>query len=359
MNDMSRSDQAIAFRTVENLTTAVVALDANLSLAYINPAGESLFDVSARKAHGMPISELLPSYPEIHSSLEQALRSNRSFSERELQLELTGKRHVTVDCIVTPMVEPGEAPMLLVEWLLLDRHLRISREEHLIVQHHATSELIRGVAHEVKNPLGGLRGAAQLLERELESDELKEYTQIIIAEADRLKNLADRMLGPNQLPKLAEVNIHEVLERVRQLVRVEAPSGIKLTIDYDPSLPNLIGDNDQLVQAVLNIVRNAVQALGDTGTITLRTRIQRQFTIGHTRHNLVIRLDIIDDGPGISAELQERIFYPMVTGRADGTGLGLSIAQSLINQHHGLIECTSEPGNTVFTLLLPLEPEHE
>lgn len=356
---MDEQSREIAFRATENLTVAMMALDSDMRLTYINPAGENLFGVSARKAIGMTLESLLPGYTHIHESLRQALTNDQSFSERELPLVIAGKRQVTVDCIVTPMQEPNQQPMLLVEWLLLDRHLRISREENLIVQHNATSALVRGMAHEIKNPLGGLRGAAQLLERELNSAELKEYTTIIIEEADRLKNLVDRMLGPNQLPRLQDVNIHQILERVRTLVAAEAPASIKIERDYDPSLPDMIGDNDQLLQALLNIVRNAVQALGERGTITLRSRIQRQFTIGQKRHKLVIRLDIVDDGPGIAPELLESIFYPMVTGRAEGTGLGLSIAQTLINQHHGLIECTSEPGNTIFTLLLPLEPDNE
>ncbi len=219
--------------------------------------------------------------------------------------------------------------------------------------------MIRGLAHEIKNPLGGLRGAAQLLERELPDPQLTEYTKIIIDEADRLQNLLNRMLGPNTLPNLRETNIHHVLERVRSLVLAEAPPGIEITRDYDPSIPNLNADSDQLIQAALNLVRNAVQALGQHGSIILRTRAQRQITIGHERHRLVLTLEVIDNGPGIPQEIQERIFYPMVTGHANGTGLGFSIAQSLINRHGGLIECTSEPGNTIFRILLPLENAHD
>jgi two-component system nitrogen regulation sensor histidine kinase GlnL len=218
--------------------------------------------------------------------------------------------------------------------------------------------LIRNLAHEIKNPLGGLRGAAQLLEQEFADQSLKEYTQIIIGEADRLRNLVDRMLGPIRPPVYDDVNIHEVLERVRTLVLAEIGDGIHIEQDYDPSIPLLKGDADQLIQAVLNIVRNAVQALEGQGVILIRTRVQRQYTIGHTRHKLVARLDIIDNGPGISKERLEEIFYPMISGRIDGTGLGLSIAQVLVSQHGGLIECESRPGKTVFTLLLPLECEH-
>ena len=236
----------------------------------------------------------------------------------------------------------------------MDWRLRISREENIIAQHHTTRALVRNLAHEIKNPLGGLRGAAQLLERELPDPALREYTRIIIGEADRLRNLVDRMLGPNQLPIHSDVSIHEIMERVRSLVEAEAPSGVRIERDYDPSIPPLWGDADRLIQAMLNVVRNAVQAVGRRGVITLRSRVQRQYTIGAKRHKLVARLDVVDDGPGIPPGQQEQIFYPMISGRPDGTGLGLSIAQSIINQHGGLIECASRPGETVFTLLLPL-----
>jgi two-component system nitrogen regulation sensor histidine kinase GlnL len=244
------------------------------------------------------------------------------------------------------------------ELVQLDRHLRISQDEQWLSQHSAARKMIRGLAHEIKNPLGGLRGAAQLLDGELREEGLKEYTRIIIAEADRLHKLVDRMLGPNNRLHKQEINIHEILEHVRNLVLAEAPGGIELIRDYDPSLPWLWGDRDLLIQAVLNIVRNALQSLGDSGRITLRTRILHKFTIDHTRHRLVIRADIMDNGPGIPEPLQDTLFYPMVTGRDEGTGLGLTIAQTLINQHRGLIECQSRPGHTVFTVLLPVEAAH-
>jgi two-component system nitrogen regulation sensor histidine kinase GlnL len=249
--------------------------------------------------------------------------------------------------------DPSSGLGLLVELTPLDRQLRISREENLLAQQSVSRALTRNLAHEIKNPLGGLRGAAQLLERELADPALKEYTSIIIGEADRLQNLVDRMLGPNSIPRKREINVHQVVERVRQLVAAEVPSRVRLIRDYDPSIPPLVGDPDQLIQAVLNIVRNAMQAVGKEGDITLRTRTLRQFTIGHVRHKLVIKIDIVDTGPGIPAEIMEQIFYPMVSGRPGGTGLGLSIAQTIISQHGGLIECTSEPGNTCFSLLLP------
>jgi two-component system nitrogen regulation sensor histidine kinase GlnL len=245
-----------------------------------------------------------------------------------------------------------------VELEQVDRHLRISMEEQLVAQQNAARMLLRGLAHEIKNPLGGLRGAAQLLEGELDDEELREYTKIIMEESDRLQSLVDRMLAPNKPPRKSRLNIHRILERVRQLVQVEAPPGVLLERDYDPSLPLVDGDSDQLIQAILNIVRNAAQAVGKTGRIVIRTRIHRQVTVGYRCSRRAVKIDVVDDGPGISPELMGQMFYPMVTGRADGTGLGLSIAQSLIHQHGGFIECSSEPGNTVFSIFLPLEKDH-
>ena len=243
----------------------------------------------------------------------------------------------------------------MLELQAVDNHLRLYKEENLLSQQNTVRLLVRGLAHEIKNPLGGLRGAAQLLDMELQDAELKEYTKIIIAESDRLQGLMDKMLGPNKLPNKKALNIHEVIERVRQLVRAEASGTLFIKCDYDPSIPDLHGDKDQLIQALLNIVRNAVQAMNNNGNIVLKTRIVRNVTIGRKLYKLAIKCDIIDNGPGIDSEMMNQIFYPMITGRADGTGLGLSIAQNLINQHNGLIKCHSDPGNTVFSIFLPLE----
>jgi two-component system nitrogen regulation sensor histidine kinase GlnL len=340
---------------LDNLTTAVVLLGEDLRLRYMNPAAEELFDISVGRMLGRPVEDLFWNAELTPETLRQALRSGHPFTDRELGLELPGRRQVTVGCTVTPLLTPGAPVELLVEMERVDRHLRIAREETLIAQQQAARLLVRGLAHEVKNPLGGLRGAAQLLERELHDPALKEYTGIIIGEADRLQELVDRLLGPHSLPRKRSINIHEVLERVRTLVLAEAPESLSVVRDYDPSIPELNADPDQLIQALLNIVRNAVQALEGRGRITLRTRTVRRFTIGHKCYRVVLRVDIIDNGPGIPKELLENIFYPMVTGRPDGTGLGLSIAQFLISQHAGLVECDSRPGRTVFRLHLPLE----
>lgn len=343
-------------RILESLNTAVLVFDRSLRLDYLNPAGEMLLAVSARQAQGQSLHDLLPSALELSDRLKQAFEEDQPYAEHGVHLHLPSGQDITVDCTVTPMFDPATGTQLLVELNQMDRHLRIAREENILEQHQAARQLVRGLAHEIKNPLGGLRGAAQLLERELDDEDLKEYTRIIIGEADRLRSLVNRMLGPNQLPQMRACNIHQIVEHVRNLVAAEGHSGLKLVRDYDPSIPDFKADPEQLIQAILNIVRNAMQALHGPGRITLRTRTQRQFTIGQKRHKLVVRVDVIDDGPGIPPEMLETIFYPMVTGRAEGTGLGLSIAQSLVNVHGGLIECASRPGHTEFTILLPLEP---
>lgn len=338
----------------EHMSTAVVLLDGQLRVRYLNPAAESLFSISARQVVGLPLSVIAAGMEPLEGCARQAHDSGVAFTDRERRLTTPAQQTVTVDATVTPLPDG----CLLLELIHLDRHLRISREHQLLTQHRAIRELVRGLAHEIKNPLGGLRGAAQLLERELPDDSLKEYTQVIIQEADRLQTLVNGLLGPNVRPQRRSINIHEVMERVRHLVQAEAPPAVKIVRDYDPSIPPLVAEPGQLIQAVLNLVRNALQAVGDHGQITLRTRTQRQFTIGETTHKLVVRIDIIDNGPGIPADLVDRIFFPMVTTRPEGSGLGLPIAQTLISRHGGLIECTSEPGQTVFTIWLPLEDEH-
>ncbi|MCC6207459.1 MAG: nitrogen regulation protein NR(II) [Gammaproteobacteria bacterium] len=350
----ARTDQ----RILENLNTAVLLFNNALELKYINPAGEILFEASARQIAGQPATRLFPESPEFIEALGRSLHSGHPYTERGASLRLPDLRMVSVDVTVTPLQEPNEHELLL-ELLQVDRHMRIAREENLIAQYNNTRMLMRGMAHEINNPLGGLRGAAQLLERELSDDTLKEYTRVIIGEADRLQSLLSRMLGPNAIPLKRMVNIHEVTERVRALIQAEAGEGISILRDYDPSIPELFADADQLIQAVLNITRNALQAINGNGSIMLQTRTQRQFTLGPRTHKLAVQINIIDSGPGIPPDMIEKIFYPMISGRAGGTGLGLPIAQSIVNQHGGLIECTSQPGNTVFSIILPLEEHHE
>ena len=344
---------------LDNLTTATLLLNAELRLEYMNPAAEMLLAVSGQRSHGQFSSELFTESTEALSSLRQAVEQAHPFTKREAQLtSLTGQT-ITVDYAVTPILHQGQT-LLLLEVHPRDRLLRITKEEAQLSKQETTKMLVRGLAHEIKNPLGGIRGAAQLLARELPEEGLRDYTNVIIEEADRLRNLVDRMLGSNKLPSLAMTNIHEVLERVCSLVDAESQGCITLVRDYDPSLPDVLIDREQMIQAVLNIVRNAMQAISSQnelrlGRITLRSRALRQFTIGHVRHRLVARVEIIDNGPGIPPELQDTLFYPMVSGRPDGTGLGLAITQNIISQHQGLIECESHAGHTAFSIYLPLE----
>ena len=344
---------------LDSLSTAVVFLDNKLRVRYINATAEALLAVSGDLIHGQPITHYFIESEAAVDALEDAARFQHHYTKRRAKWQLHTEQKITVDYTVTPVTD---SQGLLLEIQPLDRLLRISREEAIITAQETTRSLVRGMAHEIKNPLGGIRGAAQLLSRELGNPDLQEYTDVIIDESDRLRNLVDRMLGPRQLPKGASVNIHEVLERVSTLISAESRGVVHMERDSDPSIPPLPGDQELLIQSVLNIVRNAMQALTesetDHPTITLRTRIQRQFSIGREHFPLVCRVDINDNGPGIPPDIIESIFYPMISGRAEGSGLGLAISQQLINQHNGLVECESRPGSTTFSIYLPMEASH-
>ncbi|MDC9729870.1 MAG: nitrogen regulation protein NR(II) [Methyloprofundus sp.] len=343
-----------AQKIIDYLNSAVLVFDKNLQLLKINTAGEILFDDSARHLIGKNANNMFFSHSELISELHSAVNQGDSFVNRELTLNLPHK-NITLNCCVTPINENNQLSCLLIELQEIDRHLRISKEQQLITQQNISKMLIRGVAHEIKNPLGGLRGAAQLLELELEDPNLKEYTKIIIEETDRITELMNKMLGSNKLPNKVTLNIHEPLERVRQLVQAELSNSINIRCDYDPSIPELNADKDQLIQAFLNILRNAAQAItGDQGEIIIRTRISQKMTIANIHHKLIAKIDIIDNGVGVKAELMQHIFYPMVTGKDDGTGLGLPISQSIINQYGGLIKFSSNEDQTTFSIFLPL-----
>ncbi len=345
-------------RILENLNSAVLFFDPDLELRYMNPAAEMLFEVSSRHLIGQKAGDLLQGPGDIiETTISRVTESDRPFTERELALSLPSGNTVTVDCTFVPLLDWDMTGCTILELQSIDRQLQISREEQLLNQQQVAREMIRSLAHEIKNPLGGLRGAAQLLERELNDPVLSEYTQVIIDEADRLQSLVNRMLGPHRLPELSEVNVHQLLERVRVLVLAEYGERLRIIRDFDPSIPDLYVDSDRILQALLNIVGNAAEAIGDReeGEIIMRTRIQRQFTIGNVRHRLAAQIDIEDNGPGIPEQIRERLFYPLVTSGTKGVGLGLSIAQTLISQHGGLIEWKSEPGKTVFSVILPLE----
>lgn len=346
-------------KILDHLNEAILLFDNELSLQFINTAGEVMFGDSARHLTTLTAYELFSHDTSFIHDLQNCVHTNDALVNRELSLHLS-HHCVTVTLSATPIFENNQTSGIVVELQQLDRHLRISKEEQLLTQQNTAKMLVRGLAHEIKNPLGGLRGAAQLLDMELTDSDLKEYTQIIIAESDRLQGLMDKMLGPNKPPQKSTLNVHEVLERIRYLITAEASGSITINADYDPSIPEIVADKNQLIQALLNIARNAMQAIDKhNGIITLKTRIHRKMTIGRKRYRLILRVDIIDNGRGIEPEMMHQIFYPMITGRAEGTGLGLSIAQSLINHHNGLIECSSEPGNTVFSIYLPLEQNHD
>ncbi len=338
------------FAGLEWLATAILALDSQRRVCYINPAAENLLALSQGQVVGLRMENLFANAEPLHVALDYALARNASFTEHELLVE-TADLSLQISATFTAVESPFAAFML--ELYGMNQQLKVVRDEHHLLQQQANRELIRNLAHEIKNPLGGIRGAAQLLEHEL-SIETREYTQVIIQEADRLQSLMDRLLTPHRTPQIGALNIHEVLERVRSVTLAEVSRGLSIHRDYDISIPELVGDREQLIQVVLNIVRNAVQAMQGKGELILRTRIARQVTLAMKRHRLAMQVQIIDNGPGIPDSLQERIFYPLVSGREDGTGLGLTLAQTFVHQHHGTIEVESEPGHTVFSILLPL-----
>lgn len=338
------------FPGLEFLSTAVMLLDEHDAIRYINPAAENLFEFSNQHVRGLKLGRVFSDAGSLFENIRHALLSNVSYAG-DATLVTAHPRTLHVHYIVTP-VDAGFCRSII-EFRKIDQQLKVAREERMLHQQQANRELIRNLAHEIRNPLGGLRGAAQLLERELDRPDLCEYTQVIIKEADRLQSLMDRLLTPHRLPQIGKVNIHEVLERVRSVLDAEYKNGLTIHRDYDISLPSMTGDKEQLIQAVLNIARNAAQATDGRGELILRTRIARQVTLAKIRHKLALMIQIIDNGPGIPEIIRERMFYPLVSGRDGGSGLGLMIAQTYVAQHQGTIECDSRPGYTCFTLLLP------
>ncbi len=341
-------------RILDNLSLAVMLFKPDLTLIYANPAAEMLLGVSVNRLVGLPFEEMVKAEASLKQQLVEAVETNHPFSRHELAVRLMNENDITVDITVNILQSGDAEKQVLLEMEPIDRILRIAREDAIVAQQATAQDLIRGLAHEIKNPLGGLRGAAQLLERELESEDQKEYTKVIIDEADRLQKLVNRLLGPSGMPRNSEINVHEAIEYVRGIVLNDKPD-IQFVRDYDPSIPNIMGDQDLLVQAILNIANNAIEAMQGKGKLIIRTRIVRNFTIGPKRRRLALRIDVIDEGPGIPEEIKDKIFFPMITGRAEGTGLGLSIAQRLVTQHSGLIECKSEPGKTIFSIYLPVD----
>lgn len=343
---------------MNSMSTALVVIDAHLAIRFTNYAAEALFETGTKQLLGHKLDDFFLPNTIDSTRLRAALRRGYDFSENELKLCFRDHRSVLVDLTVINITYDDE-PCLLFEVKRQDKQKRISRENQLNAQHLAARELIRGLAHEIKNPLGGIRGAAQLLEKELHSPSLQEFTQMIVEQSDRLRNLVDRLLGPNSLPRLEWSNLHVAIEKVRNLMQIETRNAVTIIRDYDPSIPDIRIDQEMIQQAVLNIVRNAVQALTDNKTVdpTIRiiTRIGRQLTIKGKRFPLVAKIKIIDNGPGIPHAIQDTLFYPMVSSKENGSGLGLSIAQTLVTHHDGKIEVDSYHGHTEFTLYLPID----
>ena len=329
-------------------------LDASLLIVGLNPAAENILGISAKRAHGEPLLRLVDDEPELRDILGRVIQTGNHYAN-EMRLgptEVHAEERV-VDCRVSPI--ECDSAVLLIEITDVTRRSRISRENALLIQHGAGRQMIRQLAHEIKNPLGGIRGAAQLLERQLADPEQREYTAVVISETDRLAGLVDTLLGPGGPSNKEPVNVHELLEYVMRIIEAENKDTLTIQRDYDPGLPLIDLDRDQMVQAILNLVRNAATALEGQGSITLRTRAVMNFTIGDTRHRVIASIEIEDDGPGIPNDLQDSIFYPLVTSRPDGTGLGLPAAQELLSRHGGLIEFESRPGRTVFIVRIPLD----
>ena len=348
----------VRFSGLDLLSSSVILLDANLSIRYVNSAAEDLLAISGKTVAGAQFCDVTGCPATLLEALDNALQHGWGHSGQNIEIRRNDDLLLQLNCTVN-RVDAGDVRLLLELWPI-DQQIRATREERLLEQQLANRELIRNLAHEIKNPLGGIRGAAQLLEHELNNPALREYTQVIIKETDRLQDLMKRLLSPHRPMQPGAVNIHEILERVRSLLKAEFPKALMIRRDYDTSLPELIGDREQLIQAVLNIARNAAQAIMNRpeadaeGQITFRTRVARQVTLAKKRFPLAIELQVIDNGPGIPEDIRERMFYPLVSGREGGNGLGLTLAQNFVLQHQGTIECQSRPGYTCFTLRMPL-----
>ena len=342
---------------LDTLSSSIICIDDNLIIRYINSTAEVLFDNSSSALVGKEFKQL---FSQVESStitdkLPGFAAQGQAMTEHDATINLANGRSISADYTIYPLDDINTGGNILVEIKPIDHHAQYLRDEFSQLQKQTSQQFARGMAHEIKNPLGGIRGAAQLLEREITQPGLKEYTDVIISEVDRLQTLINNMLGPNTAISKKPVNIHEILEHIRSLLLSAEPDQFVINQDYDPSIPELLADKDQLIQAFLNIAQNAVQALDTNGEITFKTRIGRQFTIGQCTHPLVVLVDIIDNGSGISAELSDTIFLPMVTDKPQGSGLGLPIAQEIVSGHGGIIKTEASALGTTFRTILPLE----
>lgn len=357
------------FEAFDQLATMVAVTRPDGQCLRANSALEDTLGASRRALQRSSVYDWLADPSPLRDTLQKVARNEVATSRFDALLlrggppgsglfgGVAGASELPVHVIVSQMDRPDR---VLVEMIEIEQQTRLDREERAHGLAQANKELVRNLAHEIKNPLGGIRGAAQLLQMEVSSKALTEYTEVIIHEADRLQALVDRLLAPHRRAQVvAEVNIHEICERVRSLVLAEFPRGLTVVRDYDTSIPDFRGDREQLIQAVLNIVHNATQALAERiaagdAEIVLRTRVARQTTFARQRFRLALELHIQDNGPGVPEAIRDRIFHPLVSGRDGGSGLGLTLAQTFVQQHQGTIECESQPGRTAFKLLIPL-----
>jgi two-component system nitrogen regulation sensor histidine kinase GlnL len=352
-----RPGDPLSLRIAEYLDTGILALDERLAIRYVNPSGEQLIGRSRQQLVGRPLRDAVPGSADLHASLQQALETDEPLVSPETSIDLAPDHepNQVIDCHVSfGQLDDGHGVVLL-ELRDASHRLRLHRDSSLLSQLEASRAIVRQLAHEIRNPLGGIRGAAQLLDRALPGDEHREYTEVIIREADRLARLVGDLLGPGTPPEPESVNIHEILEHIRTLTTADAPPGVHVLRDYDPSMPPVRIDRGQTIQILLNLVRNAVEASGDSGRVLLRTRVLTHWTIGGVSHRLVSSVEIVDKGPGVPAAIRDTLFYPLVSGRSGGTGLGLALAQELASRQGGVIDYSSRPGRTVFRLLLPIK----
>lgn len=354
--------QQLPLVLLEEANTAFVVINSDLNVIYANPAAEQLLSQSRQRLYQQSLQLLANYYHFSPNSINKVLLDKNAFTESEVKLFVDG--HPLLISFSATYLDFNKCDHVIIEMRCIEQQRKISQVHYQEHQQKAAQDLVRSLAHEIKNPLGGLRGAAQLLESELENPDLKEFTQIIIEQADRLSTLVNRLLGPQTTGLRRSDNIHSILEKVRKLVCLDLPAFVEIKVDYDPSIPDFEMQSDQLQQAFLNIIQNAVQALQgkeqgkekgkSNSTIIIKTRTAQKVTINGLPQRLATLITISDNGPGIPKQLKDTLFYPMVTGRQDGSGLGLSIAQKLIKQHNGRIEYQSIEGKTEFFIYLPM-----
>jgi len=335
---------------LDQLATPLLLLDGESRIHYANPACASWLGVSPRRLVEQSLVVLEADVPgKLGALVERATATGLILQARRVGLAPQGGAERFADVHVVPLA--NAAPL----FAALEFHpvAEFPGMDPAIEMPAALSAALKGLAHEVRNPLAGLQGAAQLLGRRLRDPDERRYLDVITAESDRLSALVERLLVPQAPRPFAPVNVHEVLERVRVLAEADAGWSVVVQRDYDPSLPELAGDTDRLVQAVWNLVRNALES--GSSEIRLRTRAEHEVAIADEPVKLAVRVDVIDNGRGVPDDLGTRIFLPLVSGRAEGTGLGLPLAQAVAREHRGALSFRSRPGHTVFTLLLPVE----